>query len=296
MTPPKLHISVHESNPGRRLDNEQPRRQASKRPGQAPPINHPGQRSRRHAEAGPNTSSSSGWWSERQQRRHDAWDDRREADEQMMLATTPQRAALQAGQRAAEIQQVQARLDSTEPLRCWPTAGRHDGTLCCFRKTGTMPAVYHGLGGVAGSLVVPIFGCTSHGEKNVTAHPFQVGCVPTSPVINTVYLSEDLVEMFRLLQLKDGVVDWRNLDATAVLIASPSPTLPRGPETLPRTRSDPRISTFTVCTLDETRILLQRKSDCIRAKAYRPEPPALNATPPTLAPGHCGRCAAFPPT
>lgn len=205
MTPPKLHISVHESNPGRRLDNEQPRRQASKRPGQAPPINHPGQRSRRHAEAGPNTSSSSGWWSERQQRRHDAWDDRREADEQMMLATTPQRAALQAGQRAAEIQQVQARLDSTEPLRCWPTAGRHDGTLCCFRKTGTMPAVYHGLGGVAGSLVVPIFGCTSHGEKNVTAHPFQVGCVPTSPVINTVYLSEDLVEMFRLLQLKDGV-------------------------------------------------------------------------------------------
>ena len=90
MTPPKLHISVHESNPGRRLDNEQPRRQASKRPGQAPPINHPGQRSRRHAEAGPNTSSSSGWWSERQQRRHDAWDDRREADEQMMLATTPQ--------------------------------------------------------------------------------------------------------------------------------------------------------------------------------------------------------------
>ena len=27
-------------------------------------------------------------------------------------------------------------------------------------------------------------------------------------------------------------VDWRNLDATAVLIASPSPTLPRGPETL----------------------------------------------------------------
>ncbi|EFN53324.1 hypothetical protein CHLNCDRAFT_58610 [Chlorella variabilis] len=180
-------------------------RQASKRPGQAPPINHPGQRSRRHAEAGPNTSSSSGWWSERQQRRHDAWDDRREADEQMMLATTPQRAALQAGQRAAEIQQVQARLDSTEPLRCWPTAGRHDGTPCCFRKTGTMPAVYHGLGGVAGSLVVPIFECALHGEKNVTAHPFQVGCVPSSPVINTVYLSEDLVEMFRLLQLKDGV-------------------------------------------------------------------------------------------
>ena len=139
----------------------------------------------------------------------------------MMLATTPQRAALQAGQQTAEIQQVQARLDSTEPLCCWPTAGRHDGTLCCFRKTGIMPAVYDGLGSVAGSLVVPIFECTLHGEKNVTAHPFQIGCVSTSPVINAVYLSEDSVEMFRLLQLKDGVGGHGGLRAIAAQLLPP---------------------------------------------------------------------------
>ena len=57
----------------------------------------------------------------------------------MMLATTPQRAALQAGQRAAEIQQVQARLDSTEPLRCWPTAGPQlAGMTALFAVSGRL--------------------------------------------------------------------------------------------------------------------------------------------------------------
>lgn len=50
-----------------------------------------------------------------------------------------------------------------------------------------------------------VHACTTHGDKGVTVHPFQAGLVLTAPVINTVYLDAELVEQFRLLQLKDGV-------------------------------------------------------------------------------------------
>ncbi len=140
----------------------------------------------------------------RQQRQHDAWEEIRPYYEQILLATLQRRASLLAERREAELQRLQALLNSTEPLRCWGSTAADD-TPCCFKQTGSEEAVYHGLGGVAGRIDVPIYECTSHCKPNVKANPFQVGCVPTSPKVNTIYISEELVEMFRLLQLKDGV-------------------------------------------------------------------------------------------
>jgi hypothetical protein len=140
----------------------------------------------------------------RQQRQHDAWEEIRPYYEQILLVTLQRRASLLAERREAELQRLQALLNSTEPLRCWGSTAADD-TPCCFKQTGSEEAVYHGLGGVAGRIDVPIYECTSHCKPNVKANPFQVGCVPTSPKVNTIYISEELVEMFRLLQLKDGV-------------------------------------------------------------------------------------------
>ena len=142
-----------------------------------------------------------------------------------LAARVLRRASLLAERREAELQRLQALLNSTEPLRCWGSAAA-DGTPCCFSKTGSEQAVYHGLGGVAGLIEVSKYECTSHGKANVKAHPFQIGCVPTSPEVNTIYLSEELVENFRLQQLKLGV------SGNGGLQALPSACLPSLPSAL----------------------------------------------------------------
>lgn len=203
----RLRVTVIETNPGRGLDQPQPKKQRAKRPGQRGPTNVPGQDKRgKTAEAGDGvaTSGGSGWWSERQRRKNDAWDARRESDVLTLLAVTPQLAAQQAARRAAELQRVQSELDSTLPLPCRVDAEDSRGA-CCFVQTGSLACAYHGLGGATGRIKVPQYSCTTHGAQKVTAHPFQVGCVPTSPVETTIWLSLELVEQFRLLQLKDGV-------------------------------------------------------------------------------------------
>jgi hypothetical protein len=140
------------------------------------------------------------------EKRNEHWDERRAADVDAFIAATPVLATQQAARRAAQVQAVQALIDGTEPLPCRPAGDNSSQACSCsFQRTGSQAAVFHDIGGVVGRITVGVYRCSVHGRDNVTVHPFQVGCVPTSPVVNTIWPSLELVEQFRLLQLKDGV-------------------------------------------------------------------------------------------
>jgi hypothetical protein len=203
------------TNPGRALDEPQPKRERLSRPGQRPPVNVPGQPNRstdggsggHHGPpAGNGDGDGDSSYRLRMEKRNDRWDERRPADVNALIAATPLLAEKQAARRAAQVQAMQYLIDSTEPLPCRPS---DDSSLephrCSFQRTGSQAAVYHDIGGVVGRITVGLHRCSVHGQENVTVHPFQVGCVPTSPVINTIWPSLELVEQFRVLQLKDGV-------------------------------------------------------------------------------------------
>lgn len=205
--PPRIKDEI-DINPGRSLDGPQPKKQRSCRPGQQPPINVPGQSRRRAVEeadedeanaAGP---SSFVRWGPRMERQANRWDERREHDVDALIATQPLQAAQQSLWRQAVLQQRQGLLDSTLPLPC---VGTDDSSCCSFNRIGSRQAVFYGLAGVTGRLEMPVFECSVHGKKDITAHPLQFSCLPTAPVNNTKLLDVELVEEYRTLQLKDGV-------------------------------------------------------------------------------------------
>lgn len=99
------------------------------------------------------------------------------------------------------VQQRQSLLDSTLPLPC---IGIEDSSCCSVRRTGSRHAVFYGLAGVAGSLEVPVFECSAHGKRYIIAHPLQFSCLPSMPVDNTKLLDVELVEGYRMRQLKHG--------------------------------------------------------------------------------------------
>ena len=100
------------------------------------------------------------------------------------------------------VQHKQSVVDSMQPLPC---IGVEDGSCCSFCRTGSRQAVFYGLAGVTGRLELPVFDCSMHGKKDITAHPLQFSCLPTAPVNNTKLLDVELVEEYRTLQLKDGI-------------------------------------------------------------------------------------------
>lgn len=212
---PKLATS--HSNTGRSLDERQERKTRASRPGQSAPTNVPGRRGQGASGGGGGEGSGSdddggdgpaaGYlaWGERQGRQHTAWDEREEADIDAFVASLPQQAAQLSARQAAVVQERQALLYGLEPFPSCCPKYRKAEDCCQFHKAGTKEAVFFAPLGVRSSLTVPLFECTTHGEKGLTAHPLQFSCVPTMPKDNTKLLDVDLVEQFRLLQLKDGV-------------------------------------------------------------------------------------------
>jgi hypothetical protein len=229
---------VVNANPGRKLDNPQPPKPRAPRPNQLAPQNAPGHNNKRKAadsggegDAGGSRSSFKDW-ELRKQDQNDAWERRRAADVAMLIASTPAQAALQATRRAAEVAAVQALLQSTPPWhRCRTTAadgdsGSGSGSSGASRlsQTDTAPATYHGLGGVVGTVVQPVYRCCGCGLAGITVHPMQICCVPTAPTINSTLLSIELVEQFRLQQLKAGIGG--HGECNWVCLAPPQPPLP----------------------------------------------------------------------
>lgn len=163
------------------------------------------------------------------EKRNEHWNERRAADVDAFIAATPVLATQQAARRAAQVQAVQALIDGTEPLPCRPAGDNSSQACSCsFQRTGSQAAVFHDIGGVVGRITVGVYRCSVHGRDNVTVHPFQVGCMPTSPVVNTIWPSLELVEQFRLLQLKDGV--GRRLPAPVGCLISNAAVFARSPQ------------------------------------------------------------------
>ena len=147
-------------------------------------------------------------WAERKERENAAWDSRWPVDRELWIAATLQRQAAEAELRSAQECVVQQLLSTAVPqlCSCRQSDNRLLGDDCVMVATGEVEhAAYFGQGSVVCEVTVPVYRCTAHGVGGVTVHPFQVGCVPTSPVINTVYLSEGLVRHARWLQLKSGL-------------------------------------------------------------------------------------------
>lgn len=184
-------------------------------------------------------------WELRKQGQNDAWDKRRAGDVAALIASMPSQAEQQAARRATELAALQAALNAAVPSHFCPmaddnasgsggssgatsgsggTSGSADmggggnsgggnggggnggsGASRLTLTTSTTSAVYHGLGGVVGIVVQPIYCCSSCGEGGIRVHPLQVSCVPTAPTINSILLSIELVEQYRLLWLKNGV-------------------------------------------------------------------------------------------
>lgn len=197
-----------DTNAERAVDLPQDKKRRRVRPGQKAPVNAPG-KSRRRGQADEDESAAARGtssflpWGQRMERESDAWELRRGSDVETLIATLPQQVAGQAAWRQTTVLQKRSQLDSLEPLRCRKAA---DSSSCCqFRRTGSMDAVYYGVGGIVDSLHQPVFECTVHSCSDVTLHPLQFSCVPTKPVNNTKLVDVEVVEQFRLLQLKDGV-------------------------------------------------------------------------------------------
>lgn len=195
----------------RSLDHPQPKKQRSGKQGQKPPSSDT--RRLRGEEAdedeGEAASSAGGAasnflpWDVRMERQAGAWNDRFATDVDALLASLPQQVAHQNTWRQAMLKDRQDQLDSAEPLPC--PGAKQKGGCCQFSRIGQQEVTFFGLGGVVGQLVQPVYQCSVHGSSSVTAHPLQFSCVPTAPVYNTKLLDVELVEEYRLLQLKDGV-------------------------------------------------------------------------------------------
>ncbi len=197
-----------ESNPGRPLDQPQPKKLRASRPYQRGPTVIPGRRRGEVADEdeGEAACSSSGAnsnhisWSVKKQREAKEFEAQLGAGVDNLMASQPQQAAQQSQLRQLILQHKQQVLRTTLPFRCERAAAA--GTPCCFAMAGEQGAVYYGTGGTVAPLTQPLFDCTAHGCASITAHPLQLSCVPTAPVKNTKLLDVELVEQYRLLRLK----------------------------------------------------------------------------------------------
>jgi hypothetical protein len=111
-------------------------------------------------------------------------------DVAMYTATAGVRREQQAASRAAEIAEVQQRLDTADAF-CSSCGSTASSGLTCVERTR---AAYFGLRGTSGYVDVPTYLCSCGAA--VSIHPFQVSCVGTAPLQNTTLLSMDLVETF----------------------------------------------------------------------------------------------------
>lgn len=135
MPPKKGIVDCTSSNSGRRLDKEQPQRNASKRPGQQPPEQQPRKHGCCDAASGDSTDinsdgddddvdeddiarSTSKFWEERMSKQGDTWDARQVGDVEMLIAMAPAMTQRQERQRAAAVAAVQEELNSLQPLCC----------------------------------------------------------------------------------------------------------------------------------------------------------------------------------
>lgn len=208
--PPRVKLDI-EWNPGRSLDKPQPKKQRASRPYQQGPVNVPGRRRGQEADEdeGEAARSSSGAgsnfvpWGVRRERAAEQFEAQMGTCANMFIASQPQQVEQQRTWRGMLLDWKQTVLRAAEPSCCERAAGA--GSCCQFITTGEQDVVYFGLGGVVGRLKQPIFECKVHGCTSLTAHPLQFSCVPTAPVKNTKLLDIELVEEYRLLQLKDGV-------------------------------------------------------------------------------------------
>ena len=131
--------------------------------------------------------------------------DRLQMDKMQYVALRPERQAVQAERREAEYGVMERLLMQTVPCCCGSAASRLETDDCSMELSGsTARVVYYGIGGTGREFAVPEYRCSTHGVGGVIVEPFQVGCIPTSPVVNTIYLSEDLVVQSSRLQLLNG--------------------------------------------------------------------------------------------
>lgn len=173
-------------------------------------------------------------YKERKAQENEAWNSRSPVDQAMGTAATAQRQAAEVQLRAALRRNFAVQQTFSTAVPCFCSCRQSDSRLssedCVMVTSGRVErAAYFGQGSVVREVTVPGYRCTAHDMGSVTVHPFQVGCVPTSPVINTVYLSEGLVRHARWLHLKSGLsVHGKAATFQLFLLLLPAVVLMRG--------------------------------------------------------------------
>lgn len=214
MNLPRIRKEVSK-NPGRCLDEPQPPKRRALRPGQSCPRKQTNEEDDRAGSEGSDEELEQRTRSrphlpqkERQERSNEAWKARSSGDVEAFTMAAPALAAQQAARRAAELAALQGSLNSAVPYhRCSmqeSSGGSSSGNGSQFTPAGVRRAAYHGPLGTVGYVDMPLHRC-SLCQSEVTAHPLQVGCLPTDAVINTTLISIDVAQQYVLQQQRSGI-------------------------------------------------------------------------------------------